>query len=383
MRFTRIELGNWRNFTRVDVELQRRVFLVGPNASGKSNMLDVFRFLRDIASDGGGFQEAVRKRGSVSSIRSSAATHQDDIFVGVDIGEDGMADRWSYELRFSEGEPRGPNARPIIRSEVVREAGTTILERPNQEDAGDPELLTQTHLEQVGANRSFRQVVEFFGSVRYTHLVPHVIRDLERFASGSDDPFGGRFLEEIAATHPATRAQHLKRISEALRLAVPQLRDVEFYRDRRGTPHLRGRYVYAPGRETKRTEEHFSDGTLRLLGLLWTILDEREKGPLLLEEPELSLHPEVVRSLPLLIAQTRLRSGRQILMSTHSRDLLLDEGIGWDEVLMFQPSPEGTIVNPANSQLDVRLLLEGGVPLGDVVVPRTAPSAVHDLALLG
>jgi len=67
LRFSHINLENWRNFAQVDVELQRRGFLIGPNASGKSNLLDVFRFLRELVSVGGGFQEAVRKRGGVSS----------------------------------------------------------------------------------------------------------------------------------------------------------------------------------------------------------------------------------------------------------------------------------------------------------------------------
>lgn len=49
LRFTRLRLENWRNFRQVDVELAGRVFLVGPNASGKSNFLDAFRFLHDIA----------------------------------------------------------------------------------------------------------------------------------------------------------------------------------------------------------------------------------------------------------------------------------------------------------------------------------------------
>ncbi|MBA2492469.1 MAG: ATP-binding protein, partial [Gammaproteobacteria bacterium] len=55
------------------VELQRRVFLIGPNASGKSNFLGLFRFLHDLVSVGGGFQEAVRKRRGISSLRCLAA----------------------------------------------------------------------------------------------------------------------------------------------------------------------------------------------------------------------------------------------------------------------------------------------------------------------
>ena len=59
LRITRLHLENWRNFARVDMDLDGRVFLVGPNASGKSNLLDSFRFLRDIVTVGGGFERAV------------------------------------------------------------------------------------------------------------------------------------------------------------------------------------------------------------------------------------------------------------------------------------------------------------------------------------
>jgi hypothetical protein len=73
MRFSRLILKNWRNFVHVDLKMQERLFITGPNASGKSNLLDVFRFLRDIAKDGGGLQAAVRDRGGLSKIRCLAA----------------------------------------------------------------------------------------------------------------------------------------------------------------------------------------------------------------------------------------------------------------------------------------------------------------------
>ena len=45
LRFRRLRLRNWKNFLQVDVALQDRLFLVGANASEKSNVLDDFRFL--------------------------------------------------------------------------------------------------------------------------------------------------------------------------------------------------------------------------------------------------------------------------------------------------------------------------------------------------
>ena len=78
LRFGSIVLANWRNFGQAEASLQRRVFLVGPNASGKSNFLDAFRFLRDLVTDGGGLQEAVRRRGGVSSLRALSARRPSD-----------------------------------------------------------------------------------------------------------------------------------------------------------------------------------------------------------------------------------------------------------------------------------------------------------------
>ncbi len=74
MLVSKVTLKNWRNFRKLDLVLRDRVFVVGPNASGKSNFLDVFRFLRDIAkAEGGGLQKAIKERGGVSKIRSLAA----------------------------------------------------------------------------------------------------------------------------------------------------------------------------------------------------------------------------------------------------------------------------------------------------------------------
>jgi hypothetical protein len=119
------------------------------------------------------------------------------------------------------------------------------------------------------------------------------------------------------------------------------------------------------------TEGQFSDGTLRLLGLLWAVLDR--SGPLLLEEPELNLHPEVVRYLPQMFATMQRRAGRQVIISTHSADLLCDEGIGLDEVLLLKPQDEGTAVEVAKNIKDAEKLVEGGIPLPDVLLPSTRP----------
>ncbi len=375
MKIRRITLKNWKNFAQAEVEIRDRVFLVGPNASGKSNFLDAFRFLRDLASVGGGFQEAIRRRGGVTAIRCLAARRYSDITLGV-VVHNGQ-EEWEYEISFNQDKQR----RAAVRSEQVRKGDAILLKRPTDEDKEDPARLTQTYLEQVNVNQPFRALASFFASIRYLHIVPQLVREPDRSVGRANDPFGGDFLEQVAKTPEKTQKARLRRIQEALRVAVPQLKEIELFRDERGTPHLRAKYQHWRAKGAWQTEEQFSDGTLRLLGLLWVALEKG--GPLLLEEPELSLHPEVVRYLPQMFARVQRRSGRQIFLSTHSPDLLRDEGIGLDEVLLLRPTLEGTEVSVAKNLQDIRNLLEGGLTLADAVIPRTRPENAAQLTLFG
>ncbi len=117
LRFRRLRLRNWKNFLRVDVLLQDRLFLVGANASGKSNFLDAFRFLRDIALSGSGFREAVLhpRRGGVSGIRCLAARRYPDVEMTVELEEEREGSVWKYEIAFHQDNQR----RPRIRTERV------------------------------------------------------------------------------------------------------------------------------------------------------------------------------------------------------------------------------------------------------------------------
>lgn len=377
LKFRGLRLLNWKNFARVEVPTQDRVFLVGPNASGKSNLLDVFRFLRDLASSGGGFQAAItsKKRGGVSTIRCLAARRYPDVEIHVTLREGDSGPKWEYELALNQDKQR----RPLVRRERVLRCGEEVLVRPNKEDKADPARLTQTYLEQVNVNREFRDLAAFFASVRYLHIVPQLVREPDRSVGHADDPFGGDFLEQVAKTQEKTRKARLRRIQDALRIAVPQLREIEMWRDDRGTPHLRGKYEHWRPQGAWQTEEQFSDGTLRLMGLLWVAMEGG--GPLLLEEPELSLHPEIVRFLPQMFARLQRRTGRQIFISTHSPEMLRDEGIALDEVLLLVPGKEGTEVRSASSYRDIRDLLEGGLSLADVVIPKTRPEQAKQLSL--
>jgi hypothetical protein len=244
--------------------------------------------------------------------------------------------------------------------------------------------LTQTHLEQINTNKDFRDVVRFFESIKYLHLVPQLVRHAEAYSGPGvpGDPFGRGFLELMMNTPIKTRRARLRKIESALVSAVPQLKELADVWDKAGKPHLEAVYEHWRAKGAKQREDQFSDGTLRLIGLLWAFL---EGAPLLLlEEPELSLHAAIVRRLPALlfrIQQQRKKQAGQVIMSTHSVDLLSDKGIGGEEVLLLTPGSEGSKIAPASSVKEVRDLLVEGLSIADAVMPRTNPINIGQLDL--
>lgn len=383
MQITRLRLKNWRNFRSLEVPLQEVSYLLGPNASGKSNLLDVFRFLRDVSKPkGGGLQTAIADRGGISKLRCLHARTDNEVLIDVELGSSpDEPPQWRYILGFK---PEGKGAQRILisREEVWQGSSTKpLFQRPDAADLKDPMLLTQTRLEQIGANAGFRELAEFFGATVYLHLVPQLLKFADKIGGQrlDDDPFGQGFLERVAKTTERTRDARLKRINKALSLAVPQFKELRFKKDDLGHPHLEALYAHHRPNAGWQSEEQFSDGTLRLLGLLWSL--QEGNALLLLEEPEISLNDAIVKRIPLILdrLQRDRKTRRQIIVSTHSEALLSNTGIDGRGVVLLQSGTDGSKARVLNE--DESQMLLHGLSVAEVVLPKTRPESVQQLGL--
>ena len=370
MIINRLIVKNWRNFQEIDVPLRERQFIVGPNASGKSNLLDIFRFLRDIAkAEGGGLQKAINDRGGVSKIRCLSAQQDPEVAIEIHISDTPDAPAtWRYSVGFRQADRE--HCQTYLTYERVWREDELVLDRPDAEDNEDPDRLTQTALEQIAANAKFREIGGFFRNVTYLHLVPQLIRFADSIQGKiiEDDPFGQAFLERVASVHPSTRRARLKRIERTLKIAVPQFEKLEFIRDNRGRPHLQAHYSHWCSNEEGQHEDQFSDGVLRLIGLLWSLLES--DSVILLEEPELSLNIGIISQLAPSISRLQKSHGSQVLASTQSDNLLIEPGIDGREVLLLIPEKEGTVVKISSDIDYIRVLLKAGLTPGEVVLTR-------------
>ena len=277
------------------------------------------------------------------------------------------------------GESGGLN-RPIVDEELVEKNGNIILRRPDSVDNSDKERLTQTHLEQIAANQDFREIADYFSKVQYFHLVPQIIRDPGRINATPQDPFGRDFIAQMNATPKRTRDAWMRRMQRALQAAVPEFESLEIEVDPSGTPHLKAGYRNWRSTPSTQYETDFSDGTLRLIGLLWTIIKAPSNaGVLLLEEPELSLNSAIVKVLPSMFAMAQRSNDLQIVLSTHAPELLDEEGINPKEILVLQVTDDGTTANPLSSISSAIEDIEIGLPVSDAINGLIAPEELQGL----
>lgn len=382
MRISSLKLYNWKNFHECSVSLTERCFIVGANATGKSNFLDAIRFLKDIVKTGGGLQKAVDDRGGIKRIRCLAARRRTDVALEVTLSE-GQQDKWRYMLSFKH------SGGGILTNEVMVNyekvflipENRYLLDRTGFSEEETKETLKYTHLEQAVTSKDFFDLKEALQNIQYLNIIPQLVRESNSDGGGyKDDYYGRNFLSDLAKLNEVTRNKYLRLINEVLRQAVPQLDNLTFVRDDKGFYHLEAKYQHWRAQGSRQTERQFSDGTLRLIGFLFAVLSA--KGILLLEEPEINLHPGVVAQLPEFLAKLQRYKHRQLIITTHSYDILANDGIDEREVILLTNGNEGTLAENVSKVSDIRNVLGAGFSMADAVLPLSRPEHIQNLGLV-
>lgn len=159
LRFTRLRLTNWRNFKEVDLRLQDRNFVVGPNGGGKSNLLDAIRFFSDLVRPvGGGLQAALDSRQGFRSVRCLHRTGTKQfVELHAVVGTSANPSRWEYRLRF---DMPGHERLAAVAQEVIVENGAVREERVRA-PADERRRFSQTLIEQAEKAHLATALIDF------------------------------------------------------------------------------------------------------------------------------------------------------------------------------------------------------------------------------
>ncbi len=359
---TELRLDDWKSFGSGDgarnvIKLAPVTLLVGPNGSGKSNVLDALRFLQG-AAQGMSLADVLRGRWEGSrevwpGIRGhivEAARHGKTavgLSCRLDLGdmkldyalrvrlagdvqvaaeslwedENEDADFFYQQLVFdTHWRPKGESSRRITGGNISAWLGSQRDYEVMDVYSSMRSLLTQIPSYPDQSFRSYclervSKVQQSWVEAVSLEIRPSMMRDYRPDIGGPLGTSG----ENISSVLSSLSAEQLQDVVDWLsELCAPPLEQIDFDRTR-----LREVMMCLVERGGARiSARSASDGTLRFLGLVVALLTCPKGSLILLEEPDVGLHPSRIRLLAELLERTAARRNIQILATTHSPTLL-------------------------------------------------------------
>jgi predicted ATPase len=331
MFLTSLQVQGYRCLAGVLVGLRSPMVLIGPNGSGKTALLEIFTLLRDAASERLG--EALGERGGINDILfaggadslairiTAIVDNPPELEYTLEIRRRGVGYAIEHEYLSQQRDPSKPTPQFYIQNVAGRcryfDPNTKKLEPPTWEFK---EL--ETALGQVP--RMFREPAEFRRTLHETRLyhdldvskravvrLPQELRPVELPGPNGEDLYAA--LYNLRTSDEGS----FERIQEALRAAFPGFRKLEFPLVGTGQATLAW---HQEAFERPFYPHQLSEGMLRFLWLTTILLSPNLPPITLIDEPEVSLHPELLKILAGLIREAAART--QLIVATHADRLV-------------------------------------------------------------
>lgn len=310
--------------------------LVGPNAVGKSNIVDSLRFVRDAVSVD--LDHAVSNRGGMARVRQLSRTKPYAVWIKLEFSDDAAPDDeppapiyYEFQLKSQLGGNYSIESEKAQWYETQRESTTRSerrsLRRFHRLASGEVASETGTILyrvlpDQLALGRGLLPssgwpLARFIRDWRFSAIYPNLLRQP---ASPDKDKLlaedGGNWASVIKALRRSAAGRGgLERLYEAMRAIVPGFVEVNVAAVGN---YLVPRFRFAAtGSDVVEFDaSQLSDGTLRVFGILLALYQTPAPRLLIIEEPEQTVHPGVLGVLADAVREAGEQT--QIILTTHS-----------------------------------------------------------------
>ena len=350
---TRVVLKNYKSIAACDVRLGPLTFLVGRNGSGKSNFLDALRFVADALNTS--LDHAIRDRGGINDVRRRSRGHPNHFNIRLEFAlPEGVTGHYAFRIgtrspggyEVQTEECRIQNELCLTPEEYFRVEDGTVTDK----SVGVMPAAATDRLYLVNASGlpEFRPAYEAFSRMGFYNLNPDRIRDLQAPEPGEVLMRDGSNLTSILTQLSSVVK---KNIEEYLSVVVPGVHAVDV-KDFGPKETLEFRQAVTGDKHLWRfLANNMSDGTLRALGILVALFQgnyEGQKRVVLvgIEEPEIALHPAAAGVLLDGLRDAAHRT--QVIVTTHSPDLLEDKHLDVESILAVEAHGGNTTIAPVD-----------------------------------
>lgn len=312
-RLTQITVQGYKSIKDQTLDLGRLNVLIGGNGVGKSNLIGVFKFLRSMYD--GDLQATVGAIGGANTLFYFGRKTTKLLRLQCVFQEEGSGNKNIYRAKL----------RPTDEDQLVFMMESAGFQTPPHTEPYWNELgagQSESNLRQA-PSRINDWVKEDLASYRVYHFHDTSSSALVKQTGDLND---NQFLQTDARNLAAflywmklKRPDHLRMIEEVIQQIAPFFDRFELTPSRNNEDKIRLEWR-EQGSESYFNAHQLSDGTLRFICLATLLLQPEVPRMVLLDEPELGLHPASIVLLAELLKQTSQRS--QLLVATQSVTLI-------------------------------------------------------------
>jgi len=303
-----LKLRGFRSIHEVDLPLGKLNVLIGPNGAGKSNFINFFRFMNKLLQKD--LQLYVAEQGGADALLHFGRKHTRSLEINLQFDPNA----YSCELIPTN------DGRLIFEFESCRFNGSKTgydggikhksLANPGAAESGLPSPSTATIAGHVAGYIKDWKVYHFHDTSK-TALVkqPCEVLDNERLREQGENL--AAFLFDVKERKP----DEYQRILSTIQRAAPFFHDFILEPDRHRDSKIRLRWKHK-GNDAYFDAHSLSDGTLRFICLTTLLLQPKLPSVILMDEPELGLHPYAIQLLGSMLRSAS--ESTQIIVSTQS-----------------------------------------------------------------
>lgn len=407
MTLKKIRVTNFKSFENLDVELGKFNVVIGVNASGKSNFIQIFKFMKDITNYG--IDNAISMQGGIEYLRNINIDHSKDFSLefifdqkfsrvvekkteiigiktyetiynltlkfknegrGFEIVEDKISQKCDFvrlektkkmdeKKKFDEKEKFGEGEITVFSSNGKIKVNLSLPDRVQlkEEDIFPPflkdEILRDEKLEPKSLllQFSFFFMPPFFGDFSIYDFDPKLPKKAIPITGKADLEEDGSNLA-IVLKNIIDDEEKKRKLSNLVRDILPFVEnlDVDKFADKSLLFKLQEIYSktqYLPA-------SLISDGTINITAIIIALYFEK-KPITIIEEPERNIHPYLISKLVDMMKDAS--QNKQIIVTTHNPELIKNASI--ENIILVSRNKEGfSIISKPSEKKEIQIFLE-------------------------
>ncbi|HEX8434800.1 AAA family ATPase [Archangium sp.] len=373
----RVSLKNYRSIEKAEVELAPLTVLVGPNGSGKSNFADALVLASEISFDAA---SAIKRRGGLGSLRRWGIPETEETGISIRVADE----KAELDLRYAQQSfsllPKPEtdwrfgmeHAARVVDGESVfqferRADGAYLLDSEGETSTAFESLPPTTSIMLYGRQLFGTGEPGLFRTRRLQFELARM-RFPQQVSNDAELEVDGGNLAGVLRRLKTEKGHDFSSVLLAMKRLIPDLEDLSVTET--------GKYLFVefeqrqPGGVARFGISEMSEGALRALGLIVAAKTMPANRFLIIEEPEVSIHPGAAAVLYEVLEEASHRGS--ILVTTHSPEFL--DAAREEEILVCQYRGGATRVGPlARAQRE--LVNEGILALSELM--RSEPLRIE------